>query len=67
MRVQSLGQEDALEEGMATHSSILPGGSRGQRSLVGHSPWGREELDRTEQLSMHAWISFCYEMDSLLL
>ena len=52
---------------MATHSSILPGGSRGQRSLVGHSPWGREELDRTERLSMHAWISFCYEMDSLLL
>ena len=23
MRVQSLGQEDPLEEGMATHSSIL--------------------------------------------
>ena len=23
MRVQSLGQEDSLEEGMATHSSIL--------------------------------------------
>ena len=23
MRVQSLGREDALEEGMATHSSIL--------------------------------------------
>ena len=23
MRVRSLGQEDALEEGMATHSSIL--------------------------------------------
>ena len=25
MRAQSLGQEDALEEGMATHSSILAG------------------------------------------
>ena len=23
MQVQSLGQEDALEEGMATHSSVL--------------------------------------------
>ena len=22
----------------------------GQRSLVGYSPWGRKELDRTEQL-----------------
>ena len=46
MRVQSLGQEDPLEEGMATHSSILaweipwteePGGlqSTGSRR-VGH-------------------------------
>ena len=26
MRVQSLGREDALEEGMATHSSILAWG-----------------------------------------
>ena len=25
MRVRSLGWEDLLEEGMATHSSILPG------------------------------------------
>ena len=28
-QVQSLGQEDPLEEKMATHSSILPGESRG--------------------------------------
>ena len=27
------GLEDPLEEGMATHSSILPGESHGQRSL----------------------------------
>ena len=27
MQVQSLGQEDPLEEGMATHTSILPGES----------------------------------------
>ena len=25
----------------------------GQRSLVGYSPWGRKELDVTEQLSAH--------------
>ena len=31
--VQSLGWEDPLEEEMATHSSILPGKSHGQRSL----------------------------------
>ena len=35
--VQSLGWEDPLEEGMATHSSI-PGESHGQRSLAGYSP-----------------------------
>ena len=43
-----------VEEGMATHSSIFAWKSRGQRSLVGYSPWGRTELDTTEQLSMHA-------------
>ena len=36
--VQSLGGEDPLEEGMATHSIFLPGESCGQRSLVGNSP-----------------------------
>ena len=38
---QSLGQEDPLEEEMATHSSILAWKSHEQRSLVGSSPWGR--------------------------
>ena len=27
---------------------LLPGKSHGRRSLVGCSPWGREELDTTE-------------------
>ena len=36
--IQSLSQEDPLEEGMATHSSILPGESLGQRSLAGYNP-----------------------------
>ena len=36
----SLGWEDPLVEGMATHSSILPGKSHGQRSLADYSPWG---------------------------
>ena len=39
-----------MEKAMATHSSTLPGKSPGQRSLVGCSPWGREELDTTERL-----------------
>ena len=42
-----LGGEDPLEEGMTTHSNILAGESHGQRSLVGYSPPGRKELDRT--------------------
>ena len=46
--VRSLGWEDPLEEGIATHSSILAGKSQGQRSLVGFSPWGHKELDTTE-------------------
>ena len=33
-----LGWEDPLEEGMATHSSILAGELHGQRRLVGYSP-----------------------------
>ena len=37
--VGSLGGEDPLEKGMATHSSILlPGEFHGQRSLTGYSP-----------------------------
>ena len=37
-RVQSLGWEDPLEKGKATHSSIL----------AWRIPWGRKELDTTE-------------------
>ena len=47
-RVRSLGQEDPLEKGMATHSSILDGKSHEQRSLADYSPWGHNESDTTE-------------------
>ena len=57
MCVRSLGQEDPLEEEMATHSSILPGQSHGERSLVGYSPWGCKELDMTEHLSMYLMVT----------
>ena len=40
-------QEDPLEEGMATHSSILAGEFQGQRSLIGYSSWGCKESDMT--------------------
>ena len=48
--VQPLGWEDPLEEGMTTHSSILPGESQGQGSLVGYSLRCHKELDMTEWL-----------------
>ena len=32
---------------------LLPGKSHGQRSLVGCSPWGREQLDTTARLHFH--------------
>ena len=51
MWVQTLGQKDPLEEGMATHSSILAGESHGQRSLEGYTPTDHKESDMTEQLS----------------
>ena len=53
-RVRSLGQEDPLEEEMATRSSILaweipwteePGGLYG--------PWGCKELDMAERAHTH--------------
>ena len=48
MLVRSLGQEDPLEEGMATHSSNrFLENPHGQRSLVGYSPWGHKEPDTT--------------------
>ena len=49
-QVQFLGQEDPLEKGMATHSSILAGEFHGQRILAGYSPRGCKELDMTERL-----------------
>ena len=61
--VRSLGQEDPLEEGMATSPGLLPGESHGQRNLVGYSPWGHKELNTTEQLSM---VLYCVLMLLLL-
>ena len=66
-QVWSLGQEDPLEEEVATHSSILAWRIHGQRSLAGYSPWGCKESDMTEWLSTQAkiWIQKIYEGLSL--
>ena len=50
-QVWSLGWEDLLDKGLATHSSIQPGESHGQRSLAGYSLWGRKESNTTEQIN----------------
>ena len=47
---RSLGWEDPLEKGTAPHSS-MPGEVRGQRSLVGYSPWDHKDSDTTERLN----------------
>ena len=36
---------------------LLPGKSHGRRSLVGYSPWGREESDTTERHHFHFSLS----------
>ena len=41
---------------------LLPGKSHGRRSLVGWSPWGREESDTTEWLPFHVSLS-CMEKE----
>ena len=33
-------------------SVFLPGGSHGQRSLVGYNPWGHKESDTTDRLTL---------------
>ena len=43
-QVPSLGQEDPLEKGKPTHSSILAWRTHGQRSLAGYSPWGLKRV-----------------------
>ena len=45
--VQSLAQEDPLEEEMAT-SVFLPGKFHGWRSLASYNPWGCKSSDTTE-------------------
>ena len=44
MWVPSLSWEDPLEWEMATQASILAWKSHGQKSLLGHSPWGQKRV-----------------------
>ena len=53
-QVLSLGREDPLEKGMATHSGLLAGRIPWTESLAGYSPWGHKELDTTETSSFNS-------------
>ena len=46
--VPSLGWEDPLEKGMATHSHILTWRIPLDRGACGYTPWGHRESDTTE-------------------
>ena len=53
MRFRSLGQEDPLEQGMATHSSILAWNIPRTEEPGGLQSMGCKKSDTTERLSMH--------------
>ena len=77
--VWSLDWEDPLEEGMATHPSILAWRiPNGQRSLAEYSPRGHKDSDTTERLSTSTlyslnpgpcfcFVTFCYLFCYILL
>ena len=48
MQIRSLGREDPLEEGMATHSSLLAWRIPWTEEPMGYSPQGHIESDMTE-------------------
>ena len=60
--VRSLAWEDPLEEGMATHSSILAWRIPWTRSLAGYRPWGHKESDMTEQLGTNKALGLFMEI-----
>ena len=57
---QSLGWEDPMVKGVATHSSILAWRIHGQRSLAGFGPWGCKELETTKGLN-----TFTFNVDAI--
>ena len=52
-QVQSLGQEDPLEKGMAIHSSVFVWRIPWTEEPGGLQSWGCKESDTTERLSLH--------------
>ena len=63
-RVQSLGQEDALEKEMAIHSSILAWKISWIEEPGGLQSMDSQESDKTEQLNHHQSQPCCEGLDS---
>jgi len=62
-QLQPLGQEESLEEEMATHSSILAWRIPWTKDLVGYSPWGRKQSNTNEHTARKAQEEcYCVEM-----
>ena len=53
---QSLGQEDPLEKGVATHYSIIARRIPWTEELAGYSPRGHKKSDMTERLTLSLFI-----------
>ena len=51
-RIPSLGGEDPLEKGMASHPVFLPAEFHGQKSLAGYSPRGHKESHTAKGLTL---------------
>ena len=69
--VWSLGQEDPLEEGMATHSSILAWripwtGEPGRLQSMGSQRVGYDSVTNTHSIALQCYISFCCGGNQLL-
>ena len=62
MRVQSLGQEDLLEDGMATHCSILDWRISWTEEPDGLQSWGHKESDTTGTTEHALYANRCYTM-----
>ena len=51
-QVQPMNQEDPLEKGMATHTSLLAWRIPWTEEAGGYSPWGHKESDMTKWLTL---------------
>ena len=60
-----LSQEDPLEKEMATHSSIIAWKIPWMEEPGSYSPWGCQELDRTEQLTLSLAAFFMVQLSSI--